>query len=128
MEFCHSQAMIHALTCSYSLQQIESENEQGLEVVAVEQDRNISVSAFPKIPSSKYTNKNILLPTSIKRFSSTSSCRGRPSAIHNGRRNVSTGSTPPTIPEDLIVEDLVLESRDWILNSLLDVEQSKSDE
>lgn len=128
MEFCYSQAMIHALTCSYSLQQLESENERGLEVVAVEQHRQNDDSTFPKNLSAKSTTQDIRSPTGVKRFSSTSSCRSRPSAIYTCRRNVSTGTVPPTIQEDLIMEDLVLESRDWLLNSLLDVEQSKSDE
>ena len=128
MEFCYSQAMIHALTCSYSLQQMESENERGFEVVGVEQHRQNDDSIFPKNLSAKSTIQGIRAATGVNRFSSASSCRSRPSAIHNCHRNLSTGSVPPTIQEDLIMEDLVLESRDWLLNSLLDVEQSKSDE
>jgi hypothetical protein len=128
MDFYYSQAMIHALTCSYSLQQVESEKEQGLEVVAVEQHRQNDDSPFPKIHPNTCLNKKVQMPLVAKRFSSTSSCRNRPSPIHYGRRNVSTGSTPPTIEENLVMEDLVLESRDWLLNSLLDVEPSVSDE
>jgi hypothetical protein len=181
MVVCSSDDLIHALTCSYSMHQIEEERQDdpsGLdsnqEALIDDHDRqeqqqrprtSNSISSIypavlqlrPTIDLSSETYKNVsILKEKQCDATNTNNSPARTSRTtrrinkhykndyhHHYRENqrhyrnpiLINSSTnhssarrfmPQTILEDASLEDLVLESKDWLLKSLLDLDESKS--
>jgi hypothetical protein len=144
MVVCSSDYLIHALTCSYSIQQFEEEQQDDNR-----QDPNQVTTPGEEHREGKEghsrSSSHIVCATTksdleeqrhcLKRSTTTNKCYGYRQSLnghHHHRTTISTSpkNRPPrrsmlsTITEDGSVEDLVHESRDWLLKSLLDLDES----
>lgn len=169
MVVCSSEDLIHALTCSYSMHQIEEErqdasaagldsNQEEEEAVILDdydhedKEQQQGPRHVPSTNTSSSTSTSIspqsfqLRPTNDLSSESTARstrtririsnkhykndylhCRENQNHYRNPNHHSPTRRLiPQTILEDASLEDLVLESKDWLLKSLLDLDESKS--
>lgn len=143
MVVCSSDDLIHALTCSYSIHQFEEEHQD-----ENRQDPNQGTTPGEERQEGKEghsrssshivcaTTKSVLEEQRhcFKRSTTTKKSYGYRQSLngHHHRTKIATSPTKrsprrsmlSTIIEDASVEDVMHESRDWLLKSLLDLDES----